>query len=65
VGRTLPVLIEGYADAQGYVRVGRHLGQAPEVDGLTYVVSSATPPKTIIPCRVTQVGDFDIVAEPV
>ena len=65
VGETLPVLIEGMADDDGYVRVGRHVGQAPEVDGVTYIVSSEAPPKTIITGRVIQVGDFDLVVTPV
>ena len=65
IGRKLPVLIEDFADEDGYVRVGRHIGQAPEVDGLTYVVSSDAPPKAIIECEVTEAGDFDLVAAPV
>ena len=65
VGETLPVLVEGFADDDGYVRVGRHIGQAPEVDGLTYIVSSDAPPKSIVECRVVEAGDYDIVVEPV
>ncbi len=64
IGKKLPVLIEDTADDAGYVRMGRHIGQAPEVDGLTYVVSTDAPPKTVIDCLVTEVGDFDIIATP-
>ena len=64
VGKRLPVLIEDFADDAGFVRVGRHLGQAPEVDGLTYVVSSDAPPKRIVECEITEAGDFDLVATP-
>jgi ribosomal protein S12 methylthiotransferase len=65
LGQALPVLVEGAADDEGYVKVGRHIGQAPEVDGVTYIVSSDAPTKTILNARVTKVGDFDIVVEPV
>jgi ribosomal protein S12 methylthiotransferase len=65
IGKQLPILIEDFADDTGYVRVGRHLGQAPEVDGVTYVVSSDAPLKSIQACRITEVGDFDLVATPI
>jgi ribosomal protein S12 methylthiotransferase len=59
------VLVEGFADAQGYVRVGRHRGQAPEVDGVTYLVSCQAPLGEIIEARVLKTGAHDLVAEPI
>jgi ribosomal protein S12 methylthiotransferase len=59
------VLVEGVADPQGFVRVGRHRGQAPEVDGVTYLVSCQAPVGAIIAARVIKTGAHDIVAEPI
>jgi ribosomal protein S12 methylthiotransferase len=64
-GTALEVLVEGFADQEGYVLVGRHPGQAPEVDGVTYVASSEARPGEIVRVRVTRGGDFDLVAEPI
>lgn len=63
LGTTLEVLVEEAADDMGYVQKGRHAGQAPEVDGATYLVSSRARPGDFISARVVQVGDFDLVAE--
>jgi ribosomal protein S12 methylthiotransferase len=64
-GRVLDVLIEAAADEDGFVLIGRHQGQAPEVDGVTYVVSSAARPGEMIRARVTKTDAFDLVVEPV
>jgi ribosomal protein S12 methylthiotransferase len=63
LGTTVEVLVESPADDAGYVLAGRHRGQAPEVDGVTYLVSSSAAPGNIVQARVSQVGDYDIVAE--
>jgi len=64
-GRLLTVLVEGPADEEGYVLKGRYYGQAPEVDGSTYLVSCRASGGDFVPARVTRTGDFDIVAEPI
>jgi ribosomal protein S12 methylthiotransferase len=64
-GRLLTVLVEGSADEQGYVLKGRWYGQAPEVDGCTYLVSCQASPGDLVPARVMRTGDYDIVAEPI
>jgi ribosomal protein S12 methylthiotransferase len=63
IGRTVSVLVEGGADEMGFVQQGRHAGQAPDVDGRTYLVSSRARPGDLIEARVVRAGDFDIVAE--
>lgn len=65
VGKGLEVLVEGYADEQGFVRVGRHKGQAPEVDGVTYIVSSTARPGDIIRVKVIKAEAYDLVVEPI
>ena len=61
---TLQVLVESIADEQGYVLTGRHQGQAPEVDGVTYVVSSDARPGDIVEGRVVKLDAYDLVVEP-
>ncbi len=63
LGKTIEVLVEGKADDAGYVLVGRHAGQAPEVDGVTYLTSSSASLGDIVTAKVIEVGAFDIVAE--
>ena len=65
LGQVIEVLVEDTADADGYVLVGRHPGQAPEVDGCTYLTSSTAQKGDFVKARVTQVSDHDLVAEPV
>jgi ribosomal protein S12 methylthiotransferase len=63
-GRTVRVLVEGPADDRGYVLQGRHAGQAPEVDGTTYLVSCDASPGEFVDARVVRASDYDLVAEP-
>jgi ribosomal protein S12 methylthiotransferase len=58
------VLVEGVADEQGWVLTGRHAGQAPEVDGVTYLISCAARPGERVRGRVIKTGPFDLVVEP-
>lgn len=64
-GETVEMLVEEAADERGWVLVGRHAGQAPEVDGVTYLVSSAARRGDRIRGRVIKTGPFDLVVEPV
>lgn len=64
VGREIDVLVERAADDDGYVLEGRHPGQAPEVDGVTYLTSSAAKPGDIVRARVLRATDYDLVARP-
>ncbi|HUT76395.1 MAG TPA: 30S ribosomal protein S12 methylthiotransferase RimO [Polyangia bacterium] len=65
VGSKLDVLVERAADDAGWVLEGRHPGQAPEVDGITYLVDCAATPGAIVRARVTRATDHDLVAEPI
>jgi len=65
VGTEIEVLVEGADDAEGYVLRGRHRGQAPEVDGVTYLVSCEAKVGDIVKARVVSASDHDLVAEPV
>jgi ribosomal protein S12 methylthiotransferase len=49
----------------GRLYVGRSRGQAPDIDGLTYVMSGqALSPGEVVACRVTGWDGYDLVAQP-
>jgi ribosomal protein S12 methylthiotransferase len=65
-GRELEVLVEGPSDESEYVLMGRHEGQAPEIDGQVYLTlgEDFTPaPGTFVRARVTQSAEYDLAAE--
>jgi ribosomal protein S12 methylthiotransferase len=64
-GQMVEVMVEGSADDKGYVLQGRHHGQAPEIDGVTYVVSSDATRGQILKARVIKTDAYDLVVEPV
>nr|MBN1229595.1 TRAM domain-containing protein [Anaerolineae bacterium] len=57
VGRTLPVLIEGYGDG---LSIGRSYRDAPEVDGMV-IVGGELPVGEIMPVRITGALAYDLV----
>jgi ribosomal protein S12 methylthiotransferase len=69
-GRTLEVLVEGPADESEYLLMGRHQGQAPEIDGQVYLslpadAAEAPPPSAgaMVQARVTHSAEYDLAAE--
>ena len=64
IGQTVEVLVESTADDQGFVLQGRHSGQAPEIDGVTYLVSCTASPGDIVAARIIDSKIHDLVAEP-
>jgi len=69
VGSETKVMIDGLGEKtrHGQVYRGRHWGQAPEIDGVTYVVSDA--PIEIgefVTVKIEKrVGDYDLLASPI
>ncbi len=63
LGHRLPVLVEGPSTESELVMVGRHAGQAPEVDG-TVVLSGPVPPAgSFVTATITEVTDYDLKGE--
>ncbi len=60
VGRTLPVLIEGYGDN---VSIGRTYRDAPEIDGLV-IVPGELPLGELVPIRVDGAMTYDLTGSP-
>ena len=69
VGTRLEVLVEGRAEGSEHLLAGRHAGQAPEIDGVTYLNEFAVPgepvayPGEIVTVEVTEAGDYDLVGK--
>ncbi len=71
VGRTIEVIVDEPvargASAPRHARwTGRHRGQAPEVDGVTFLAprqGAALQPGRVLPAKVVQGLDYDLLAE--
>ncbi|MCC6904368.1 MAG: 30S ribosomal protein S12 methylthiotransferase RimO [Anaerolineae bacterium] len=57
IGKTLPVLVEGYGDG---LSVARSYRDAPEIDGLV-IVEGELPIGEIVPVRITGAMPYDLV----
>jgi ribosomal protein S12 methylthiotransferase len=63
IGQELTVLVEGASDESELVMVGRHAGQAPEVDGSVYLSHGPVQPGTFCRAQVVSATDYDLLAE--
>jgi ribosomal protein S12 methylthiotransferase len=63
IGSDLEVLVEGPSENEDFVFVGRHAGQAPEVDGAVYLSGGEVRPGELRTVRITQASDYDLVGE--
>ncbi len=65
-GQEIEVLVEGPSDESEYVLMGRHEGQAPEIDGQVYLtLAGDQAPKAgdFVRARVTGSAEYDLSAE--
>ena len=62
VGKELTVLVEGVSSESEYLLEGRWYGQAPGIDGVTYLSDGQVPPGSLVRARVTQASDYDLAA---
>ncbi len=62
IGQTLEVLVEGVSEESELVYMGRHAGQAPEVDGAVYLDRPVEPGR-MVRARIIDSGDYDLVGE--
>ena len=63
IGQELTVLVEGSSEESELVMVGRHAGQAPEVDGVVYLSHGPVQPGTLCTAHVVSATDYDLLAE--
>ncbi len=62
VGQTLDILVEGPSEESELVMVGRHRGQAPDIDGQVYLSGPALPGE-IRRAEVIEALEYDLHAE--
>lgn len=62
-GKRLQVLVEGPSEESEMVMVGRHPGQAPDIDGCVYLSGGEARPGSLIEVRVSQSTDYDLLGE--
>lgn len=63
VGKRLQVLVEGPSEEMELVMVGRHKGQAPEIDGCVYLSGGLVEPGQLVDVVVKQSTDYDLLGE--
>ncbi len=68
VGSEQVVMLDGKAPESEHILVGRLATQAPDIDGVVYIVDGIDPahpprPGSILKARITSAGDYDLVAE--
>ena len=64
-GKQIEVLVEGSSDESEYVLMGRHEGQAPEIDGQVYLTldEDFTPAVgSFVRAKVTNSAEYDLAA---
>ncbi len=61
IGQRLQVLVEGPSEESELVMVGRHPGQAPDIDGCVYLSGGLTEPGTLVEVEVSQTTDYDLL----
>ena len=66
IGREVDILVERRSPESDLVWIGRTEHQAPDIDGVTYLGSADhVDIGRIVRGRITQVTDYDLVAEPI
>lgn len=64
VGQRLRVLVDGVEPNMGEGWVGRHVGQAPDVDGVVQLPGVAGPAGSFIDVEIVASEGFDLVGKP-
>lgn len=63
VGKRIEVLVEGTSPETEHLLVGRHEGQAPEIDGQVYINDGLAYPGEFVTLEVTEAHDYDLVGK--
>ena len=61
IGKRLEVLVEGPSPESEDLLVGRHEGQAPDIDGVVYINDGFGYPGEFVTVEVTEAHDYDLV----
>jgi ribosomal protein S12 methylthiotransferase len=60
VGSRVPVLVERPGESPGILWEGRTQGQAPEVDGSTFLTAGKARPGEMVEIQITDAGPYDL-----
>jgi ribosomal protein S12 methylthiotransferase len=60
IGKTFPVLVDGFSEEHEAVLTGRTYFQAPEIDGVVTVHEGEVTPGTLINVLITDAGEYDL-----
>ena len=63
VGRTVEVLVEGPSAESELLLSGRYFGQAPEIDGVTFITKGRAQVGRIQALKITQAHDYDLAGQ--
>jgi ribosomal protein S12 methylthiotransferase len=63
LGQSIEVLVEGPSEESELVMVGRHAGQAPDIDGIVYISGGPVRPGRMYTGVVADTTDYDLVVD--
>ena len=63
IDRIEPVLVEGYSEETELLLSGRSVRQAPDIDGQVYITDGQAEIGDIVPLRITDSSDYDLIGE--
>lgn len=63
VGQIEPVLVEGFSEETELLLRGRSIRQAPDVDGQVYITTGRAEVGEIVPLRITDSTEYDLIGE--
>ncbi len=63
VGQIEPVLVEGFSEETDLLLRGRSVRQAPDVDGQVYITAGQAEIGAIVPLRITDSSEYDLIGE--
>jgi len=63
IDRVDPVLVEGVSEETDLLLRGRSIRQAPDVDGQVYITAGQAEIGDIVPLRITDSSEYDLIGE--
>ncbi len=63
IGRTEPVLVEGFSEETDLLLRGRSIRQAPDVDGQVYITAGQAAVGDIVSLQITDSSEYDLIGE--
>ncbi|HSI03931.1 MAG: 30S ribosomal protein S12 methylthiotransferase RimO [Myxococcota bacterium] len=63
IGSRIKVLVQGVSSETELLLEGRHQGQAPEIDGVTYITSGTASPGQMVEIVIDEASDYDVAGQ--